>query len=141
MPLQVKLGMARGRPGGWGCRDERGVSRLWIGLLLFVLGSAVLALFGVFLYDYFRDTSTAYETLKGDQPISRARLAADQESLARIRTKLHMYYNQYRRWPPDRAALAKFLVPPPSFQCNGNDYDYDPKTGMVRLLIEDPSRC
>jgi hypothetical protein len=46
-----------------------------------------------------------------------------------------------RRWPRDKAALAKILVPPPDFQCSGNDYDYDPKTGMVRLLIEDPSRC
>jgi len=131
--------MACDRP----CRsgDERGLSRLWIAFLLFVLGSAVLALLGGFLYDYFRATTTAYETLREDRPISRARLAADQESLAQIRTKLHMYYNQHRRWPRDKAALAKILVPPPSFQCGGNDYDYDPKTGMVRLLIEDPSRC
>ena len=132
-PRRLKVSWIRG--------DERGLSRLWSILLLFVLASAVLALFGVFLYDYFRVTTTAYETAKEDRPISRAKLAADQETLARIRTKLHMYYNQYRRWPADRAALARILVRPPSFQCDGNDYDYDPKTGMVRLLIEDSSRC
>jgi hypothetical protein len=121
--------------------DDRGVSRLWIMLLVLVLALAVLALFGAFLYDYFRATTTAYETLKEDRPISRARLAADQESLARIQMKLQLYYNQYRRWPRDRTALAKILVPAPSFQCDGNDYDYDPRTGTVRLLIEDPSRC
>ncbi|HLC41259.1 MAG TPA: hypothetical protein VJO34_06470 [Methylomirabilota bacterium] len=120
---------------------ERGLSRLWVALLLFALASAMLALFGAFLYDYFRATTTAYETLREDKPISRARVAADQESLAQIRMKLHLYYNQYRRWPRDRAALAKILIPAPSFQCDGNDYDYDPRTGTVRLLIEDPSRC
>src|SRR3972149_10711772 len=128
--------MARGGPcrfkAGWVCCNERGLSRLWSALLLFVLSSAVLALFGVFLYDYFRATTRAYEILKEDQPISRAKFDADRESLARIRTKLHMYYNQYRRWPRDKAALAKILIPPPDFQCSGNDYDYDPKTGTVR---------
>jgi hypothetical protein len=27
------------------------------------------------------------------------------------------------------------------FRCPGNDVDYDPRTGEIRLLITDPARC
>jgi len=37
--------------------------------------------------------------------------------------------------------VAALLTPPPNFQCEGNDYNYDPATGQVTLLIDDFSRC
>jgi hypothetical protein len=30
---------------------------------------------------------------------------------------------------------------PPRFQCAGNDFEYDPATGALRLTITDDARC
>ena len=37
--------------------------------------------------------------------------------------------------------VATLLNPPPAFQCEGNDYRYEPATGLVTLVIDDATRC
>ena len=48
---------------------------------------------------------------------------------------------QNGKWPESKEAVATLLHPPPNFQCQGNDYTYDPATGQVGLVSDDPGRC
>ncbi len=51
------------------------------------------------------------------------------------------YQAEHGRWPADKAIVLSLLVSPPKFQCAGNDFEYDPASGTLRLLITDDSRC
>ena len=42
---------------------------------------------------------------------------------------------QFQLWVP------KDVGPRPVFQCAGNDFDYDPSSGQIRLTVADPARC
>ena len=130
-------GRTGGRPtGGWTGRDERGLGLVEIALVL-----VVVAIAGAALYAYLGSTARTLESVREQRPLSHARLTADRATLVAIRSALQVYYGQNGQWPPDKAAVTALLAPPPSFQCTGNDYEYDPAAGQVRLLFEDPARC
>lgn len=115
---------------------SRGFSLVEIAVVL-----VVLAIVGAVLYAYLGSTTRTIEQVQTEKPLSRARLTADQATLAAIRTSLQVFYAQNGQWPPSKEAVAALLSPPPNFQCEGNDYQYDPGDGQVRLLINDPGRC
>jgi type II secretory pathway pseudopilin PulG len=103
--------------------------------------AVVLAIAGAFLYQYFVSTTKTVETIQQQKPMSAARLAADRATVAAIRTSLQLYFGQHGGYPPSKEAVATLLNPPPSFQCEGNDYRYEPATGLVTLVIDDANRC
>ena len=117
-------------------RSERGLGLVEIAIML-----VVLAIVGAVLYAYLGSTRKTLETVTEQRPLSQARLTADQATLAAIRSSLQIYYAQNGRWPPDKEAVTALLSPAPAFQCAGNDFDYDPATGHVQLLIDDLARC
>jgi prepilin-type N-terminal cleavage/methylation domain-containing protein len=101
----------------------------------------VLAVAGAFLYQYLGLTPKTVETVRQQKPISAVRLAADRATVAAIRTSLQLYLGQHGRYPPSKDVVATLLNPPPSFQCEGNDYRYEAATGLVTLVIDDAARC
>lgn len=117
-------------------RGMRGFSLVEIAIVL-----VVLAIVGSILYAYLGSTSKTLEKLQEERPLSQARLTADRATLVSIRTALNVYYGSNGTWPPSKETVAALLSPPPNFQCEGNDYNYDPATGQVSLLIDDLSRC
>jgi len=111
------------------------------GLVEIVVTLVVVALLGALAYNYFASTAKTLETIREERPLSQARLAADRATATSIRSSLQMYYAQHGQWPPSKEAASALMSPPPAFQCTGNDYTYDPGTGEVHLLTEDPARC
>jgi prepilin-type N-terminal cleavage/methylation domain-containing protein len=111
------------------------------GLVEILVVAVILAVIGGFLYQYFVSTTKTIETIQQQKPMSAARLAADRATLASIRTSLQLYFGQHGQYPPSKDVVATLLNPSPSFQCEGNDYRYEPATGLVTLVIDDPGRC
>jgi prepilin-type N-terminal cleavage/methylation domain-containing protein len=111
------------------------------GLIEILVVAVILAVVGGFLYQYFVSTTKTVETIQQQKPMSAARLAADRATVAAIRTSLTLYFGQHGGYPPSKEVVATLLNPPPSFQCEGNDYRYEPATGLVTLVIDDPARC
>jgi len=117
-------------------REERGLSLVEIALVV-----VVLAMVGAVLYAYIGSTTRTLESVREQRPLSQARLTADRATLTAIRSSLQVYYGQHGQWPATKEAVAALLSPPPSFQCDRNDYAYDAASGDVRLIIDDPTRC
>jgi prepilin-type N-terminal cleavage/methylation domain-containing protein len=111
------------------------------GLVEILVVAVILAVVGTFLYQYFVSTTKTVETIQQQKPMSAARLAADRATVAAIRTSLQLYFGQHGAYPPSKDVVATLLNPPPSFQCEGNDYRYEPATGQVTLVIDDANRC
>jgi prepilin-type N-terminal cleavage/methylation domain-containing protein len=111
------------------------------GLVEILVVAVILAVVGGFLYQYFLSTTRTIETIQQQKPMSAARLAADRATVAAIRTSLQLYFGQHGGYPPDKDVVATLMNPPPSFQCEGNDFRYEPATGLVTLVIDDASRC
>lgn len=111
------------------------------GLVEVLVVAVVLVVIGGLLYQYFVSTTKTVETIQQQKPMSAARLAADRATVAAIRTSLQLYFGQHGGYPPSKEVVATLLNPPPSFQCEGNDYRYEPATGLVTLVIDDPARC
>lgn len=111
------------------------------GLIEVLVVAVILAVIGGLLYQYFVSTTKTVETIQQQKPMSAARLAADRATVAAIRTSLQLYFGQHGGYPPSKEVVATLLNPPPSFQCEGNDYRYEPATGLVTLVIDDPARC
>ena len=103
--------------------------------------AVLLSVAGALLYQYFVSTTKTVETIQQEKPMSAARLAADRATVAAIRTSLQLYYGQHGQYPPSKDVVATLLNPPPAFQCEGNDYRYEPATGRVTLVIDDATRC
>ena len=103
--------------------------------------AVILAVAGAFLYQYFLSTTKTIETIQQQKPMSAARLAADRATVAAIRTSLQLYFGQHGGYPPSKDVVTTLLNPPPAFQCEGNDFRYDPGTGGVTLVIDDVNRC
>jgi prepilin-type N-terminal cleavage/methylation domain-containing protein len=129
------VGRGGARSSGIG-RDRSG-----FGLVEILVVAVILAVVGAFLYQYFVSTTKTVETIQQQKPMSAARLAADRATVAAIRTSLQLYFAQHGAYPPSKDVVATLLNPPPSFQCEGNDYRYEPATGLVTLVIDDASRC
>jgi prepilin-type N-terminal cleavage/methylation domain-containing protein len=120
-------------------RAERGQSGF--GLVEILVVVVILAVAGAFLYQYFLSTTKTVETIQQQKPMSAARLAADRATVAAIRTSLQLYFGQHGGYPPSKDVVTTLLNPPPAFQCEGNDFRYDPATGGVTLVIDDVNRC
>jgi type II secretory pathway pseudopilin PulG len=125
-----------GAPRAVAARGQSGV-----GLVEILVVAVILAVVGAFLYQYFVSTTKTVETIQQQRPMSAARLAADRATVAAIRTSLQLYFGQHGAYPPSKDVVATLLNPPPSFQCEGNDYRYEPATGLVTLVIDDADRC
>jgi prepilin-type N-terminal cleavage/methylation domain-containing protein len=119
-----------------GVTNQRGLSLVEIAIVL-----VVLAIVGSLLYQYLGSSAKTLETLQEQRPLSHARLTADKATVQSIRAALQIYHAQNGKWPETKEAVATLLHPPPNFQCQGNDYTYDPATGQVGLVSEDPGRC
>jgi prepilin-type N-terminal cleavage/methylation domain-containing protein len=130
--VRTAIGGAAARPG----RGVSGFSLVEIALVL-----VVLAIVGSVLYAYLGSTSKTLEKVREERPLSQARLVADQATLVSIRSALNVYYGSNGQWPASKEAVAALMSPAPNFQCEGNDYTYDPATGQVTLLIDDVSKC
>lgn len=124
-------------------RRRRGVAAgsRGLGLVEIAVVLVVVAILGAVLYQYLASTARTVETVQAERPLSQARLAADRATLAAIRSTLQIYHSQHGAWPSSKEAIAALLNPPPAFQCEGNGYTYDPATGAVALLVDDPGRC
>jgi type II secretory pathway pseudopilin PulG len=118
-----------------------GCGQAGLGLVEILLVAVVLALAGAVLYNYLASSARTVETIQQQKPMSVARLAADRATIAAIRSSLQLYYGQHGAFPPTKEAVAALLNPPPSFQCEGNDFRYDAAAGQVMLLIDDSARC
>jgi len=111
------------------------------GLVEILIVLVVVAVAGALLYQYLGTTTQTVERFQQERPLAGARLAADQATALTIRTQLQAYHVQHGAWPADKAAALAALGSAPRFQCAGNDFDYDPASGQIRLLIEDSTRC
>jgi type II secretory pathway pseudopilin PulG len=120
---------------------KRSTSASGVGLVEILVVLLVVALAGVLISRYVGSTARQVERLQAERPLAGAKLVADQATAAAIRAQLQVYQAQHGQWPPDKAAALAVLHTPPRFQCPGNDFEYDPAGGQVRLLIADPSRC
>ncbi len=116
-------------------------SQSGFGLVEILVVVVILAIAGAFLYQYFVSTTKTIETIQQQKPLSAARLAADRATVAAIRTSLQLYFGQHGGYPPSKDVVATLLNPPPTFQCEGNDFRYEPSTGLVTLVIDDANRC
>ena len=110
------------------------------GLVEILIVLVVVVVAGAVLYQYFSSTARTVEKLQQDRPLDTAKVAADQASLATVRSALQMYHAQHDQWPADKAAVVALLPGPPRFQCASSDFEYDAATGEVRLT-SDPARC
>ncbi len=111
------------------------------GLIEIVIVLAVVAVAGYLLMQYVSSSTKALETLQQDRPIDRSRLLADRSTLLQMQNQVKMYQAEKGEWPPDKAAVVALLLGPPRFQCPGNDFEYEPATGTLRLTITDDARC
>lgn len=111
------------------------------GLVQILLALVVVAVCGAVLYKYVASTARTVENLKEQRPLAGTKLVADQATLGTIRTAVQGYYGEHGQWPADKDAVLALLPGPPRFQCAGNDFEYDPAGGQVRLLMTDPARC
>jgi prepilin-type N-terminal cleavage/methylation domain-containing protein len=121
--------------------SRTGRGQFGFGLVEILVVAVILAVVGAFLYQYFVSTTKTVETIQQQKPMSAARLAADRATVAAIRTSLQLYFGQHGAYPPSKDVVATLLNPPPSFQCEGNDYRYEPTTGLVTLVIDDANSC
>src|SRR5207247_11013405 len=121
-------------------------SGLWCSVSCRVLFSSLLLLLvvswsGFRLFRYLGSTARTFEMIQEDRPIAHARLSADQATLVSVQAMVRAHHAQNGQWPADKAAVLTLLQSPPRFQCAGNDFEYDPVSGDLRLLIADAARC
>jgi type II secretory pathway pseudopilin PulG len=117
------------------------MSQRGFGIVEIVIVVAVVAIAGVLLMQYFSATAKSVDTLQQDRPLARGRLAADRATLASLEGLVRGYQSEKGQWPPDKSTVLGLLMAPPTFQCPGNDLEYDPASGGLRLTITDDSRC
>jgi prepilin-type N-terminal cleavage/methylation domain-containing protein len=117
------------------------VNQRGLGLLEILIVVAVVAVAGYLLMQYVGSTAKTVETLQKDRPIDRTKLAADRATLTALQGLVRSYQAEKGQWPPDKAAVAGLLAAPPTFQCAGNDFEYDPASGTLNLTITDDARC
>ena len=118
-----------------------GLGARGFGVIEILLVLVVVALAGVLLMRYVSSTAKTVEKLQEDRPLQRSKLVADQATLDSVQGLVRNYQAEHGRWPADKAIVLSLLVSPPKFQCAGNDFEYDPASGTLRLLITDDSRC
>ena len=112
-----------------------------LGLVEILIVLAVVALAGYLLMQYIGASARTVEQLQRERPLDRSRLAADRATLGVMQNVVRTYQADKGEWPPDRAAVLALMMAPPKFQCAGNDFEYDPASGTLRLTITDDARC
>ena len=112
-----------------------------MGLIEVAIVLVVVAIAGFLFMRYFGSTASTVQKLQEEKPIDHARFAADRATLNTLTGLVRTYQAQNEKWPPDKATVLGLLAGPPRFQCAGNDIEYDPATGSLRLLIDDAARC
>ena len=117
------------------------MSQRGFGFIEIVIVVAIVAVAGFLLMQYFTATAKTVEKLQEDRPLARTRLVADQATLTSVQGLVHGYQAEKGQYPPDKGAVLGLLVSPPKFQCPGNDFEYDPTTGGLRLTVTDDARC
>ena len=117
--------------------SQKGLGLIEILVVLVIVG----AITGIVLRQYMSSTVKTVEQFQQNKPIAFGKVVADQATLSTIRTQLDLYRAQHERFPADKTAVLALLAGPPRFQCPGNDFEYDPATGRISLLIQDPARC
>ena len=117
------------------------VAQRGFGLVEILLVLVVVAISGFVLMRYVGSTARTVEKLQEERPLANAKVAADQATLASVQGMVRTYQAQNGQWPADKAAILALLPSPVRFQCAGNDFQYDPASGTLRLLITDASRC
>jgi len=117
------------------------VNQRGFGFIEIIIVLAVVAAAGYLLMQYFTSTATTVEKLQQERPLPRAKLAADQATLASVQGLVRTYHAGKGQYPPDKTTVLGLIVSPPKFQCPGNDFDYDPASGTLSLTITDDSRC
>lgn len=125
----------------WADGVSRRTTQRGFGLVEILIVLAVVAMAGYLLMQYVNSTAKTTEMLQQERPIDRARLAADRATLASVQTAVRNYQAEKGQWPPDKAAVIALLMGPPRFQCQGNDFNYDPASGALSLTITDDTRC
>jgi prepilin-type N-terminal cleavage/methylation domain-containing protein len=111
------------------------------GVIEIVIVLAVVAVAGYFLMQYLGASTRTLEQFQQERPIDRSRLAADRATLVTLQGLVRRYQAENGQWPPDRATVLGLLAAPPTFQCAGNDLEYDPASGTLGLTITDDARC
>lgn len=111
------------------------------GLIEIVIVLAVVAAAGYLLMQYFGSTARTAEKFQQERPLANAKLTADTATLATMQELVRGHQAQNGQWPVDKAAVIGLLQSPPKFQCSGNDFEYDPAGGTLRLRITDAGRC
>ncbi len=72
----------------------------------------------------------------------KAKLAADQGTLAAIRSGIAIYYGQHNgNFPDPPVDGPPLLQAAAAWQCAGNGVNYDPVAGTVTLIINDVANC
>lgn len=73
----------------------------------------------------------------------KARLAADQGTVAALRSAAAIYYGKHDgNFPPGKGLLNGLVNPsPPIFQCPGGGYNYDATNGRITLAVNDADLC
>lgn len=124
-----------GEENSWPGR-ERGLG--FIELLIVLIVAAVV---GVIVLNYFRATEKTVKTMTEQAPLAQSRLATDLATAAALRTAVTFYLSREGKYPPDKTTVDSLVHPPPTFQCPGNTYTYDPESGQITLAITESTRC
>ena len=119
---------------------QQGMSIVEVLLILLVVGIAGGALYTA-LSSYMGATEKSLEVVESGRPLGHAKVLADLATLAAIRNQLDFYTSSQGRRPATREALITVLKVRPAFQCAGNDFTYDPASGAIGLVINDPAGC
>jgi prepilin-type N-terminal cleavage/methylation domain-containing protein len=108
--------------------DQRGVTL--VELMVVVAIIAIIAAIAITLYQDVQ---------------KKARLAADQGTMAAIRSAIAIYYGKNDGVFPTQGALnagPPLLQAAPGWQCAGNSgWTYDINTGLAALAVNDTSGC
>jgi prepilin-type N-terminal cleavage/methylation domain-containing protein len=109
-------------------RNQRGVTL--VELMVVVAIIAIIAAIAITLYQDVQ---------------KKARLAADQGTMAAIRSAIAIYYGKNDGVFPTQGSLnggPPLLQAAPSWQCAGNSgWTYDANTGLAALAVNDTSGC
>ena len=107
-------------------KNQRGVTL--VELMVVVAIIAIIAAIAITLYQDVQ---------------KKAKLAADQGTMAAIRSAIAIYYGKNDGvFPGSTATLNTLLQAPASWQCAGNSaYSYAPATGLAALAVNDVSGC
>jgi prepilin-type N-terminal cleavage/methylation domain-containing protein len=72
----------------------------------------------------------------------KTKLAADQGTMAAIRSAIAIYYGSNEGIFPSSQATVTSLLQAPAWQCAGNSgWGYAPATGIATLAVNDTSGC